>query len=345
METKKPIRIMLSGLPGKMISEVAKAAVESEDIELDINALGLESGFVDYPPAPISKPQIRIIGKDRHDDFLSGSKGAEAIIVDFTWPDTVNSNAELYCKYGVPFVMGTTMKPEIKSNIEDIVAKSGTSALIAPNMAKQIVAVQWAMEEFAAKNEGLLEGYELKVVESHQHGKKDTSGTARAMVKYFNQLGIPFDVSQIEMIRDPAEQIDMGVPEQYLKGHGWHTYTITPKLLFLFNNSMKEALVLANPEPYFPTKMAAFEDMERGHGKVGIDRKIYNAQMFESADKTLFFMFAACEEDNSVVITHNINGRRPYALGALDAVRYLTGKIAEGSKGQVYSMIDVLKGK
>jgi 4-hydroxy-tetrahydrodipicolinate reductase len=67
----------------------------------------------------------------------------------------------------------------------------------------------------------------LTVKESHQKGKADTSGTARAIVGYFNKLGIPFKEQQIVMERDPENQrIEWGIPEEFLKGHGWHTYTL-----------------------------------------------------------------------------------------------------------------------
>jgi len=47
------------------------------------------------------------------------------------------------------------------------------------------------------------------------------------MVRYFNRLGIPFTDEQIAMERDPQVQSSRwGVPEQYLTGHGWHTYTL-----------------------------------------------------------------------------------------------------------------------
>ena len=72
----------------------------------------------------------------------------------------------------------------------------------------------------------------------------------------------------------------MGVPEEALTGHGWHTYTL------------------------------------------------------KSKDGSVLFRF-----------THNINGREVYAIGTLDAVKYLGEKVANVEKGKVYSMIDVLKGK
>merc|ERR1719272_648302 len=76
---------------------------------------------------------------------------------------------------------------------------------------------------------GAFAGYDFKLVESHQNGKADTSGTAKDMVRYFDSLrgGEPFSHDQIEKLRDPPAQLAFGVPEDSLKGHAWHTYTLT----------------------------------------------------------------------------------------------------------------------
>jgi len=85
-----------------------------------------------------------------------------------------------------------------------------------------------AMMEYAANTfPDLFKGYTLEVVESHQHGKADTSGTAKAMVKYFNKLGPDFNVNDIKMIRDPrTQEKELKIPKGFLSGHGWHTYTL-----------------------------------------------------------------------------------------------------------------------
>ncbi|MCK4927094.1 MAG: dihydrodipicolinate reductase, partial [Candidatus Aenigmarchaeota archaeon] len=99
-----------------------------------------------------------------------------------------------------------------------------------------------AMMEYAAKNfPDVFKGYKLKVKESHQDGKADTSGTAKAVVGYFNELGIPFYPEQIIMVRKPIEQIELGVPEEYLGGHGWHKYTFVSEdetVLFEFTHNI-----------------------------------------------------------------------------------------------------------
>ncbi|MDD2388960.1 MAG: dihydrodipicolinate reductase C-terminal domain-containing protein, partial [Desulfobacterales bacterium] len=147
------------------------------------------------------------------------------ISIDFTHPSAVNSNAEFYRKWKLPFVMGTTGGD--RRHLEDTVIGSDIPAVIAPNMAKQIVAFQ-AMMEYAARSfPDLFRGYTLQVKESHQKGKADTSGTAKAVVASFQKLGIDFSENQIIKERDPEIQKSVwGVPEDYLKGHAWHTYTV-----------------------------------------------------------------------------------------------------------------------
>jgi len=44
-------------------------------------------------------------------------------------------------------------------------------------------------------------------------------------------------------------------------------------------------------------------------------------------------------------LTHNINGRDIYAHGTMDAVIYLAGKVVDGVRGEIFSMIDVMMGR
>ena len=56
----------------------------------------------------------------------------------------------------------------------------------------QVVAFQATMELMAQQFPGAFAGYTLRVVESHQRTKADTSGTAKAIVASFQKLGIDF---------------------------------------------------------------------------------------------------------------------------------------------------------
>jgi len=272
------IKIMVNGLPGNMASNVARHAIADRRFELIPESLtGPE---ITETQAIIDSVSFRLILPKDRDQAISTIKEREGFFlnVDFSLPPAVNSNAEFYCKHGLPFVMGTTGGD--RKLLEDTVLASSVSAVIAPNMAKQIVGFQ-AMMEYAAKTfPDLFKGYSLEIKESHQKGKADTSGTAKAMVRYFNSLGLPFAEEDITKERDPEIQKHvMGIPEEYLSGHGWHTYRL------------------------------------------------------DSNDRTVHFEF-----------THNVNGRDVYAMGTLDALIYLAKKLEQGSKGKVFSMIDVLKG-
>lgn len=148
------------------------------------------------------------------------------MMIDFTVPDAVNPNAELYCQHRVPFVMGTTGGNREK--LLDAVQQAKLFAVIAPQMGKQVVAFQAMMQHMAHAFPGAFEGYTLEVVESHQSTKVDTSGTAKAVVASLQQLGIQhFSVDDIQKVRTDAESTDkMGVPPEHLGGHAFHTYRL-----------------------------------------------------------------------------------------------------------------------
>ena len=114
---------------------------------------------------------------------------------------------------------------------------SGVYAVIAPNMCKQIVALQAALAQMAADFPGAFAGYALSVVESHQASKADTSGTAKAVSDSLSALvgGAPFDHAAIVRVREAAAQLAGGgaahegvspVPREALDGHAFHTYAL-----------------------------------------------------------------------------------------------------------------------
>ena len=272
------IKLMVNGLPGNMATNVVKHALEDNRFELITQSLtGPE---ISDTETVIDSVSFDLIQPQNRDQSVLAIKDEEGLFlsVDYTHPSAVNSNAEFYCRHGLPFVMGTTGGN--RQGLEEAVRTSSTSAIIAPNMAKQIVGFQAMMEYAANTFPDLFKGYSLEIKESHQKGKADTSGTAKAMVRYFTSLGLVFAENDIKKERDPDKQKTIwGIPEKYLEGHGWHTYSLN------------------------------------------------------SEDKTVRFEF-----------THNVNGRDVYAQGTLDALIYLGKKVAEGAQGQVFSMIDVLKG-
>jgi len=258
------IAVMVNGLPGKVAGVVARHVRSDPRFrlipcsftgpEIQETEVGVEGGeairLIKPDGREAALPELRRM----HGSFLS---------VDYTHPTAVNANAEFYCRQRLPFVMGTTGGDRQK--LEETVRRSDIAAVIAPNMAKQIVGFQ-AMMEFAAQTfPDLFKGYHLEIRESHQQGKADTSGTARAMVSYFNRLGVPFSAEQIRMERDPQSQkTGWGIPEEHLSGHAWHTYTLisadgTTRFEFTHNVNGREIYGLGTLDAlaYLDRKIAA----------------------------------------------------------------------------------------
>lgn len=274
----EPINVMLNGIPGNVAVNLFHHILA--DSRFRLIPYSLTGPDIGEPAIELDDVAVKLLQPRLRDEMIGDIVRTEGpfISVDFTHPSAANANAEFYTAHHLPFVMGTTGGDREK--LAETVQASDIAAVIAPNMAKQIVGLQ-AMMEYGAKTfPGLFEGYTLEIHESHQNGKADTSGTAKAMVTYFNQMGVLFSADRIQKERDPAiQKTRWGIPEAYLTGHAWHTYALTSK-----------------------DQTARFE------------------------------------------IRHNINGRDIYAHGTMDAVVYLHRKIAEGAKGRVFTMIDLLKG-
>lgn len=218
-----PISVMVNGIPGNVARTIAAGFLA--DPRFSLVPVSLTGPEIAETEREIDGIRIALIRPDDRGDLRDRIPEA-TIAVDFTHPSAVNANAEFYCANGLPFVMGTTGGD--RERLVRTVAAGPVPAVIAPNMAKPIVGFQ-SMMAYAAENfPGLFGGYALEIRESHQAGKADTSGTAKAMVGIFNRLGCEFSEAEIEKERDPERQVrDWGVPPEHLGGHAWHTYALT----------------------------------------------------------------------------------------------------------------------
>ena len=140
------MKVMVNGLPGKMASEVAKQVLKSKGLELIPYALtGSDITLNSHQAGDLN---IALIKPEAREDFIASIQKPE-ISVDYTHPAVVNSNADFYCRHNLPFVMGTTGGD--RTALEQRVKDSEIVAVIAPNMAKQIVAFQ-VMIKYVADN-------------------------------------------------------------------------------------------------------------------------------------------------------------------------------------------------
>ncbi|KAL4194877.1 hypothetical protein AMTRI_Chr05g70630 [Amborella trichopoda] len=192
--------IMVNGCTGKMGRAVAEAAFSA----------GLESG----EKLQIGSVEICIHGPSDQESIFQSvlEKFPDVIVVDYTVPAAVN---------GKDSTTGGD-RQRLLQTVQD----ANIYAVIAPQMGKQVVAFQAAMEIMAEQFPGAFAGYTLQVMESHQASKQDTLGTAKAIISSFQKLGVSFEMDQL--IRDPKMQMEMvGVPEEYLSGHAFHMYHLT----------------------------------------------------------------------------------------------------------------------
>mmetsp|Transcript_22896 Transcript_22896/g.91657 ORF Transcript_22896/g.91657 Transcript_22896/m.91657 type:complete len:233 (-) Transcript_22896:2001-2699(-) len=217
---------------------------------------------------------VELVRPDERDQALKEvkEKYPGVVAIDFTHPTAVNGNVELYAKYGIDSIIGTTGGDE-QAMREAVMGSPGVYSVIAPNMGKQIVAFQAMMKSISTDFPGCLSGYTMNVVESHQSTKADTSGTAKAVINSFNDMGVDFSVDDVEKVRTEDVQLDrMGVPMKYLKGHAYHTYTLTSPdgtVTLEFKHNVRGRLVYAEGT----VDAAEFLVEKRA---LGVDQQIFN---------------------------------------------------------------------
>jgi 4-hydroxy-tetrahydrodipicolinate reductase len=223
--------LMMNGLPGAMGHEVSAACIrrgfQIAPVALTGPGSPATTEVSDGEGGPTTT--VRLVsdatGRLEAGKELKKKYGESLICVDFTHPSAVNMNAEFYAENGFAFVMGTTGGDREK--LLKVTEDAGIYAIIAANMCKQIVAFQATFETMAKSFPGAFSGYKMDLTESHQSTKADTSGTAKDMVQHFNGLGLDFDVEDIKKIRTADKQAGFGVPPDAMRGHAFHTYTLT----------------------------------------------------------------------------------------------------------------------
>ncbi len=207
--------LLLCGYPGRMALEVEGLCSDAAWLgRFVILPIALGSGRTRGTGRMVLSPTERDGGELR-------ARCAGAVAVDFSTPASALENLRFLVGAGFPTVMGTTGFD--RGEAARIVGTSDVCAVVAPNMAAPIVLAQAALSHLAAKFPGALHGMRLSVRESHQAGKRDTSGTAIALSERMRGLGLALE-DPIQSVRDPGEQLRLGVPAEHLAGHGWHWF-------------------------------------------------------------------------------------------------------------------------
>ena len=227
---------MVNGIPGPMATAVAEACLDRglNILPLAFTGPGIQQNEVIIKGAERTQWVELVVGpgtNPKASETLAKLKKEhpDLIVVDYTHPSATLGNVETYVENSVDFVMGTTGGDPDKINAA--LEKGTNIAVIAPNMAKQIVALQATLKDMAIKYPRSFEGYTLTVTESHQSTKADTSGTAKAVVAHLIDLnGGNFDKAfeGIVKLRNKEDSMKFGVPEEFIDaGHAFHTYSMT----------------------------------------------------------------------------------------------------------------------
>jgi hypothetical protein len=205
-----------------------------------------------------------------------------------------------------------------------------------------------------------------QVTESHQSSKKDTSGTAKAIVNSFQGLGLDFDVSQV---RQHMQAVGLLVKQRPLAhqaaafcSHGSTRPSTTLGSQLGTDSSSFQAAECRCDELLQRKKCLGANTtrllIPRIHCLLPLpcvqqielvrDREQQLGRMRVPEDALLghaFHTYQLISPDGSVSFEfqHNVCGRTIYAEGTVDAALFLARQVQQGASQKLYNMVDVLK--
>ncbi|KAF7826137.1 4-hydroxy-tetrahydrodipicolinate reductase 2, chloroplastic-like [Senna tora] len=254
------------------------------------------------------------------------------IVVDFTESSAVNDNVELYCYFGVPFVLGTHGGD--RSLMHQKVKDSKGYALISSHIGKQGIAFLGILEHMANRFPGIFAGYSLRVSDGPQYsrnfknagrGKDRGRKNGRGREKVWNEVGRVaslWKASSKDAVLAATRVIGS------LDESKDQSYTIAKAAIACF----KKMGVASNTN-----QVELYRDPKLQQELVGIHKEHLSCHEYQlfgltSPDKTDLFQFQL-----------KVGGRSMYARGTIDAVKFLAKKIKEQDGKKLYNIIDVLQ--
>ena len=131
------VQVMVNGIPGNMGRIVAETCVARG---LELVPYSLTGEIIVENESVVAGRTIQLLKPSNREERISEvlAKYPNVICIDYTHPTAVNDNAAFYVKHKIPFVMGTTGGD--REALARLVAEANHPSVIAPNMAKQIVA-------------------------------------------------------------------------------------------------------------------------------------------------------------------------------------------------------------
>jgi 4-hydroxy-tetrahydrodipicolinate reductase len=182
------IKVIVSGVSGRMGSMIAKLVCEQQDMELTaaVERAGHEA-IGDDIGEKIGYGKIGIPIRDSLAEVIVSGE----VVIEFTNPKTTIEHLEIAASNNKAMVIGTTGLDDAQSlRIKEL--SSSIPIVFAPNMS---VGVNLLFELAAEVARVLGDDYEVEIIEAHHHHKKDApSGTALKLGKVIaNSLNRDFD--------------------------------------------------------------------------------------------------------------------------------------------------------
>ena len=164
------IKVLVAGACGKMGSEVVKAVLQDDALQL-VSAVDQMNMAKDIGELIGNGPIGVMIGAELEAEI---KRGQPQVMVDFTTPDSVMANLRQALRMGVHAVVGTTgLKPENLKELSELCLTNKVNALVAPNFAIGAL----LMMRFAAQAAKYFP--QVEIIELHHNQKLDApSGTS-----------------------------------------------------------------------------------------------------------------------------------------------------------------------
>ena len=259
--------------------------------------------------------------KLKNNIFYHNLKEQVSFVIVTLTGDILEKEIDFLLSLEIPLIILSTKFDE--ESISKKAKNAGVKILMSQNMALAIVDF-WNRIEKIPKVPDTLDEIYLFVIESHQNSKADISGSAIKALNLFKQkdLFVMFDEQDkkafvksidgeygcIKCIREENTQLTyMNIPKEYLSGHGYHTFSIFPEV---WNE---------NTVKYLNSLYLEFKTLT------------------EYSIEGIFEFNVYIEQDEGLVITHNINGRDIYTDGVVKSIDFLNKQ-----KKGVYSAIDII---
>ena len=203
----------------------------------------------------------------------------------------------------------------------------------------QVVAFQATMEMMAENFPGAFSGYKLEVIESHQRNKVDTSGTAKAVVASFQQLGLSFQ----EVGLAPSCRQARALPHPHICPSYWQGSMLADEgcsahvqpscsAPVMLPSAVGTQQLVGVQKDIRKVRDASQQKSEMGVPDAAIGGHAFHTYRLKSPDDSVAFEFQ-----------HNVCGRQIYAEGTVDAALFLAQQIKSHSKQKVFNMVDVLR--